>query len=115
MWIKGEQMKVLISGSRSIKVFDLSEYIPSNTELIICGGAEGIDTIAERYADQHRLSKLVLRPQYKLYGRAAPIKRNEEMVDMVRFQHAYNASARNITVVDEMLDKIINGMGIVGR
>lgn len=75
-------MKVLISGSRSIKIFNLSEYIPSNTELIICGGAEGIDTIAERYADQHRLSKLVLRPQYKLYGRAAPIKRNEEMVDM---------------------------------
>ncbi len=40
---------------------------------------------------------------------------DEEMVDMVRFQHAYNASARNITVVDEMLDRIINGMGIVGR
>lgn len=40
---------------------------------------------------------------------------DEEMVNMVKFQHAYNASARNITVVDEMLDKIINGMGVVGR
>lgn len=39
---------------------------------------------------------------------------DEEMVDMVRFQHAYNASARNITVVDEMLDRVINGMGRVG-
>ncbi|MDA6963101.1 hypothetical protein OSM87_25875, partial [Escherichia coli] len=40
---------------------------------------------------------------------------DEEMTNMIKFQHAYNASARNITVVDEMLDKIINGMGVVGR
>ena len=40
---------------------------------------------------------------------------DEEMTDMIRFQQAYNASARMITVVDETLDKIINGMGIVGR
>lgn len=40
---------------------------------------------------------------------------DEEMMNMIKFQHAYNAAARNITVVDEMLDKIINGMGVVGR
>ncbi len=40
---------------------------------------------------------------------------DEEMINLVRFQHAYNASARLITVIDQMLDKIINGMGIVGR
>ncbi|WP_313800886.1 flagellar hook-associated protein FlgK [Cytobacillus sp.] len=40
---------------------------------------------------------------------------DEEMSNLIRFQHAYNASARNITVLDEMLDKIINGMGTVGR
>ena len=39
---------------------------------------------------------------------------DEEMTDMIRFQQAYNASARMITVVDETLDKIINGMGRVG-
>lgn len=36
---------------------------------------------------------------------------DEEMTNMVRFQHAYNAAARVVTVMDEMLDKIINGMG----
>ncbi|MFC7062468.1 flagellar hook-associated protein FlgK [Halobacillus seohaensis] len=36
---------------------------------------------------------------------------DEEMTNMIKFQHAYNASARNITVVDEMLDRIINQMG----
>ncbi|QOR66255.1 flagellar hook-associated protein FlgK [Cytobacillus suaedae] len=40
---------------------------------------------------------------------------DEEMTNMIKYQHAYNASARNITVIDEMLDKIINGMGVVGR
>ncbi|MCM3489927.1 flagellar hook-associated protein FlgK [Alkalihalophilus marmarensis] len=40
---------------------------------------------------------------------------DEEMTMMIQFQHAYNAAARNITMVDEMLDRIINGMGVVGR
>ncbi|MYL54003.1 flagellar hook-associated protein FlgK [Pontibacillus yanchengensis] len=40
---------------------------------------------------------------------------DEEMSNMIKYQHAYNAAARNLTTVDEMLDKIINGMGRVGR
>ena len=40
---------------------------------------------------------------------------DEEMTNMIKFQHAYNASARMITVIDEMIDRIINGMGISGR
>lgn len=40
---------------------------------------------------------------------------DEEMTNMITFQHAYNASARMITIIDEMLDKIINGMGVSGR
>lgn len=40
---------------------------------------------------------------------------DEEMTNLIQFQHAYNAAARTITLVDEMLDRIINGMGIVGR
>ncbi|WP_110931090.1 flagellar hook-associated protein FlgK [Paenibacillus bouchesdurhonensis] len=40
---------------------------------------------------------------------------DEEFADMIRFQQAYNAAARNMTAVDEMLDRIINQMGHVGR
>lgn len=40
---------------------------------------------------------------------------DEEFADMIRFQHAYNAAARNMTTVDEMLDRVINQMGHVGR
>ncbi|RAV17399.1 flagellar hook-associated protein FlgK [Paenibacillus contaminans] len=40
---------------------------------------------------------------------------DEEMANMIKFQHAYNAAARALTAADEVLDKIINGMGVVGR
>jgi flagellar hook-associated protein 1 len=40
---------------------------------------------------------------------------DEEMTNMIQFQHAYNASARMISMQDELLDKIINGMGTGGR
>ena len=73
-------MKLLIVGSRNIKHFSFSEYVPKDVTLIISGGANGIDCLAEEYADTRRISKLILRPNYARYGKAAPLKRNEEMV-----------------------------------
>ena len=75
-------MKLLIVGSRSITNFDLSPYIDADVDTVISGGADGIDSLAEQYADIKRLSKYILRPRYDLYGRAAPLKRNEEMVEL---------------------------------
>lgn len=40
---------------------------------------------------------------------------DEEMSDMVRFQKSYNAAARMITTLDEMLETIVSRMGVVGR
>lgn len=40
---------------------------------------------------------------------------DEEMTNMIQFQHAYNAAARMVTLQDEILDKVINGMGVGGR
>lgn len=40
---------------------------------------------------------------------------DEEMADLIKYQHAYSAAARFMTTVDETLDKVINGMGLVGR
>lgn len=75
-------MKLLVVGSRSITDFDLSPYILTDVDTIISGGAGGIDSLAENYADIHRISKYIVRPRYDLYGRAAPIKRNGEIVDI---------------------------------
>ncbi len=75
-------MKLLIAGSRSITDFDLAPHIPDDVDEIISGGANGIDTLAEKYADEHRISKHIIRPKYHLYKRAAPIKRNREIVEI---------------------------------
>ncbi|CAM4476905.1 flagellar hook-associated protein 1 FlgK [Paenibacillus endophyticus] len=40
---------------------------------------------------------------------------DEEMSDMIKYQYAYTAAARFMTTFDEMLDKLINGTGTVGR
>ena len=73
-------MNLLIVGSRSIRDFDLSPYVPEGVEVVISGGAPGVDTLAEEYADRNRISKMILRPDYARYGKGAPLKRNEEMV-----------------------------------
>ena len=74
-------MKLLIVGSRSIKNFDFSPYVSGEVDTIISGGADGVDTLAEQLADKLRISKYIMRPRYDIYGRAAPIKRNEKMVE----------------------------------
>jgi len=40
---------------------------------------------------------------------------DEEMTNMIKFQQSYNAAARFITTIDEALNTIITGMGVVGR
>lgn len=48
-------MKLLIAGSRSISEFDITPYIPEGTDHIISGGAAGVDALAEKYADDHKI------------------------------------------------------------
>ena len=40
---------------------------------------------------------------------------DEEGINLMAFQKSYNAAARYFTALDEAVDKIINGMGLVGR
>lgn len=40
---------------------------------------------------------------------------DEEMTNLIAFQQAYQASARYLTAVDEMLSTLINSTGLVGR
>ena len=37
---------------------------------------------------------------------------DEELNNMIKFQNAYNASSRYINVIDEMLEHIINTLGL---
>lgn len=75
-------MKLLICGSRTIKNVDFDKYMPDNVDVIITGGAKGVDLAAMQYAKDKGISTVTVRPEYGIYGKAAPIRRNEKMVDM---------------------------------
>jgi flagellar hook-associated protein 1 len=42
------------------------------------------------------------------------VSMDEEMTNMVKFQRAYQASARAMSTMDQMLDTLINRTGTVG-
>ena len=79
-------MKVAVVGSRGITVNNLEEYIPKNVSEIVSGGAKGVDTSAKEYALKNHIKLTEILPEYEKYGRAAPLKRNLQIisdVDMV--------------------------------
>jgi len=73
----------------------------------------GIDTrTASNEVDtQDALVSLLDRRRQSLSG----VSLDEEAVSLLRYQRAYEASARVLTAYDQLLDKLINGTGIVGR
>lgn len=73
----------------------------------------GVDT-AEAMRINENQSVLTAQIEHKRQS-IMGVSLDEEMSEMIKYQHSYNASARMITTIDEMLDKIINGMGTVGR
>jgi len=75
------KMKVAVIGSRGLTVInDLGKYLPEGTTEIVSGGARGIDTCAKEYAIAHGLKLTEFLPEYDLYGRAAPLKRNDTII-----------------------------------
>lgn len=46
---------------------------------------------------------------------ARSVSLDEEMVDLVATQRAYEASARVVSAIDQMLDTLVNRLGTVGR
>lgn len=76
-------MKIAIIGSRSITADIPEKCIPDGVTEIVSGGAKGIDTSARRYAYEHRIFLTDIIPEYDLYGRRAPLMRNDLIISLV--------------------------------
>ncbi len=75
-------MKVAVIGSRNLRVDDLSKYLPEGTTELVSGGAPGVDTSAQEYADKTGIPITVFRPDYKRYHpKKAPLERNLLIID----------------------------------
>ncbi len=113
--------KILLS-SGTVNLIDVSISLPTSLPLTSGTiqsnyqgwiGKLGVDG---QQAERLKNNSEVLRQSVEERRQSvSSVSLDEEMTNMIKFQHAYNAAARQITAIDEMLDKIINGMGIVGR
>lgn len=72
-------MKLAIIGSRNLTEISIDEYVSDEVTEIVSGGAKGIDTLAKDFARRKEIPIVEFLPKYNLYGRAAPLKRNEEI------------------------------------
>lgn len=85
-------MKVAVIGSRTASKSALPlllKYIPEDTSEIVSGGAAGVDTMAEEVAKALSLPVRVFEPDYATYGKNAPLKRNEQIVDYADYVLAF--------------------------
>jgi len=73
-------MKLAIIGSRDLQIDNLEKYIPPGVSEIVSGGAKGVDSLAEIYAQRSGIPLKLFLPQYPRYGRGAPLKRNIEII-----------------------------------
>ena len=79
-------MRVAVIGSRGVQIKNLAPYLPEETSEIVTGGAQGADSSAETYAREKSIPCTLFQPDYRRYGRAAPLRRNDEIIaysDMV--------------------------------
>lgn len=83
--------RMMITGSRKITdedyIFKCLSSIHKRRKfnLLIHGGARGVDTIAEKWASKKGISILKFVPDWKSYGISAAIRRNTVMADQCDF------------------------------
>jgi len=93
-------MRIAIVGSRNINDYDLVErtIVAHVGDLsgvtIVSGGARGVDTIARRIAKNHSLPLIEHLPDYKQYGKVAPLIRNTYIVSDADIVFAFSAKDR---------------------
>lgn len=69
--------------------------------------AQALSTATARSEDQDKIQQLVRNQRDSVSG----VSLDEEMADLVKFQRAFQASSRVFSVVDELLDTIVNRLG----
>jgi len=80
-------MNIAIVGSRGINDYELVKrifnkyYGESDVSLIVSGGAKGVDTMAEKLADELKINKLIFHPDWDKHGKAAGFIRNKNIVE----------------------------------
>lgn len=70
---------------------------------------------AERAVKMAENRSVLVTHLHNLREATSGVNLDEEMANMIKFQHAYNAAARLMTALDQALDVVVNRLGVVGR
>ncbi len=68
---------------------------------------QALSTATSRASDQEKIETLVRNQRDTVSG----VSMDEEMADLVKFQRAFQASSRVFSIVDELLDTVVNRLG----
>ncbi len=68
----------------------------------------GVGSASAEATNGRKLSEAVVSQLSNLRDQASGVALDEEMVNLIKFQHAYGAAAKTITTVDEMLQTLLN-------
>ncbi|MCY0903371.1 flagellar hook-associated protein FlgK [Arthrobacter sp. H14-L1] len=79
------------------------------------GFVTGLGTASRTGQQQGNLAAASAVNATQLQASSSSVSLNEENLNLLTYQHAYQAAARVMTAVDEMLDVLINRTGLVGR
>ena len=89
--------------------------VPQTTSDFYAGLVGKIGTASSQAQEIAQNQQLVVDQLNQRVEETSGVSLDEEATDMLRFQHAYQAAARVITIMDEMLNTLINNTGLVGR
>ena len=107
----GENAMAMAALLQGAKVSGLNGSIPDFLSSLIASLGVDSQEAQRMMANQTVLQQHLERRQEAVSG----VSLDEEIGNLIRFQHAYSAAARLITTLDESLSTVIERMGIVGR
>ena len=101
------QIALAMADLSGAKILDGGTATPGDFYAATIGVLGARTAASNRLVDTQNLVAQTLQNQRE---QVSGVSLNEEMADLIRYQYAFQASARMITVVDAMLDTVVNGM-----
>jgi flagellar hook-associated protein 1 FlgK len=107
-----QQIAIAIAGLQDVEVMDGNTLTMNDYYNALVGTIGSDSNAASSFAANYEL--LVQQIDYTRQS-IQGVSLDEEMTNMIKYQQAFDAAARVVTTMDQALDTVISGMGIVGR
>lgn len=100
-------------------VRDFVDKLDPLTTVVVSGGARGVDSFAVQRAEERGIRTIVIKPNWKKYGRGAGFRRNKEIVmvadDVVAFWDGQSRGTEHTIKTAIEMGKHVAIFGITGE